>query len=64
MEDEGAKNADMASPSFPFSRPIALELDLEAALGVTALLLRASPSAGRARLSMIRELISHQPDYA
>lgn len=60
-EAAGAKNAEMASASFPFSLPLALELDLKAAPDATGLLLRVSPAAGRIRLSVKLWLISLLP---
>ena len=50
-EAAGARNAEMASASLPFSLALALEPDLEAVLGVTELPLRVSPTAARIRLS-------------
>jgi hypothetical protein len=52
-EGAGAKNADMASPSFAFCFPLELELDLEAAVGAAELLLRASSTVERTRLAVI-----------
>lgn len=50
-EAAGAKNAEIASASLPFSLALALGPDLEAVLGVTESPLRVSPTAARIRLS-------------